>query len=166
MLFQSTLPVKGATLWFLLFLRHSSISIHAPREGSDCPARSREHDFAHISIHAPREGSDLSVLPKSPYFSKFQSTLPVKGATVFVVPPPPPLLFQSTLPVKGATPPMLLPCDMVSIFQSTLPVKGATRLNQVHLVLNYISIHAPREGSDRLVINHPAPSHNFNPRSP
>ena len=34
-------------------------------------------------------------------------------------------------------------------FQSTLPVRGATGRNSIHDILINISIHAPREGSDR-----------------
>ena len=56
-MFQSTLPVKGATLGF----------------GEALPGRC-------VSIHAPGEGSDLGLLPDSRIIL-FQSTLPVKGAT-------------------------------------------------------------------------------------
>ena len=58
--FQSTLPARGATALLLLGYRLLTISIHAPREGSDQrpgrPTRPRR-----ISIHAPREGSDKVV---------------------------------------------------------------------------------------------------------
>ena len=79
--FQSTLPVRGATLPVGEDEHPSVISIHAPREGSD-------GDFIHLAV---------SPLP-------FQSTLPVRGATITPVT----LLnvkekFQSTLPVRGAT---------------------------------------------------------------
>ena len=33
--FQSTLPVRGATHFFVVSFQHFLISIHAPREGSD-----------------------------------------------------------------------------------------------------------------------------------
>ena len=78
--FQSTLPVRGATLQARGKGIGASISIHAPREGSDrhnkgCPtghtgfqstlpvrgATPIRELFAldhPISIHAPREGSD------------------------------------------------------------------------------------------------------------
>ena len=57
-IFQSTLPVRGATADALNWAKISEISIHAPREGSDSPA-----------------------LPSGPEFGEFQSTLPVRGAT-------------------------------------------------------------------------------------
>ena len=56
--FLSTLPARGATQGAVAHLAVGSISIHAPREGSDpqggCLSGPRER----ISIHAPREGSD------------------------------------------------------------------------------------------------------------
>ena len=61
-LFQSTLPVKGATR----------------------AAAEKLIDRA-ISIHAPCEGSDLCA-PKMELFTElFQSTLPVKGATFTII---------------------------------------------------------------------------------
>ena len=80
--FQSTLPVRGATLWTANnAILSVAISIHAPREGSDVRSNltpSRPGGFqstlpgrgatnllvgftppsSGISIHAPREGSD------------------------------------------------------------------------------------------------------------
>ena len=56
--FQSTLPARGATDFFRFFYRHSDISIHAPREGSDIVTIGGSEAIDMISIHAPREGSD------------------------------------------------------------------------------------------------------------
>ena len=55
--FQSTLPVWGATKSIVISTSGSSISIHAPRVGSDsvCP---NVVYYSCISIHAPRVGSD------------------------------------------------------------------------------------------------------------
>ena len=96
--------------------------------------------------------------------------------------------FQSTLPVWGATrfPLCKLPCRMyfnprspcgerrtscgrnwpIRKFQSTLPVWGATKTGLNQFFVAWISIHAPRVGSDR-----PGPKDfgnhcDFNPRSP
>ena len=60
-LFQSTLPVKGATLAVFIDVTNKK-----------------------ISIHAPREGSDATTLPIPIAKYKFQSTLPVKGATAML----------------------------------------------------------------------------------
>ena len=118
-----------------------------------------------ISIHAPRTGSDrLSGMtmpvnknfnPRSPYGERL-----VKGErrgrwTV----------FQSTLPVRGATTSLKAAISAL-LFQSTLPVRGATKSLRAQRRSPYISIHAPRTGSD-----FPAPGprtrwRHFNPRSP
>ena len=55
--------------------------------------------------------------------------------------------FQSTLPVWGATRQDEIVFKQ-RIFQSTLPVWGATRAWADRMLLEYISIHAPRVGSD------------------
>ena len=102
-----------------------------------------------ISIHAPREGSDNVKADWNANALEFQSTLPVKGATMMFVSIRSLAIFQSTLPVKGAT-------IIVGVFtgdlefQSTLPVKGATKRIQLVDDGTGISIHAPREGSDRI----------------
>ena len=56
--FQSTLPVKGATQDGSIYDEYNPISIHAPREGSDYPKLKSDANYK-ISIHAPREGSDI-----------------------------------------------------------------------------------------------------------
>ena len=55
--FQSTLPVRGATTNFGGFRDKINISIHAPRAGSDFFLTSSNCSLS-ISIHAPRAGSD------------------------------------------------------------------------------------------------------------
>ena len=57
-IFQSTLPVRGATDLLVQTSKALSISIHAPREGSDALDAAADADADNISIHAPREGSD------------------------------------------------------------------------------------------------------------
>ena len=78
--FQSTLPVWGATRNFVCNDHIRGISIHAPRVGSDM---AHQLCFVHrgISIHAPRVGSDLVAVPHFLGVVTFQSTLPVWGAT-------------------------------------------------------------------------------------
>ena len=57
-----------------------SISIHAPREGSDYNIMTSQRE-KFISIHAPREGSDELADMWSNPFVLFLSTLPARGAT-------------------------------------------------------------------------------------
>ena len=79
---------------------------------------------------------------------RFQSTLPVWGATVLIVPRLYAGVFQSTLPVWGATAAPFILVRGHDLFQSTLPVWGATLRLAVVTQMYYISIHAPRVGSD------------------
>ena len=55
--FQSTLPVRGATDSYDLDLTCGTISIHAPRAGSDAQILVVD-SLPKISIPAPRAGSD------------------------------------------------------------------------------------------------------------
>ena len=56
-IFQSTRPVRGATSASVRFSGNVNISIHAPRAGRDSPTPEADLDAA-ISIHAPRAGRD------------------------------------------------------------------------------------------------------------
>ena len=133
-LFQSTHPVRGATATCRHTPEMHAISIHAPREGCDPPARTTV-----------------------PVFHVFQSTHPVRGAThVHSVGVATCEIFQSTHPVRGATTfcHSLSPCGYISIhapregcdvspmaystaserFQSTHPVRGATPFDGTTIV--------------------------------
>ena len=121
--FQSTLPVGGATEVMNLMKPLLLISIHAPREGSDCHDPGKE-DSQEISIHAPRGGErHLAILHYwllmdiSIHAPRGGSDLP---SFIFWT-----LLFQSTLPVGGATSRFSYSFSWLE-FQSTLPVGGAT----------------------------------------
>ena len=82
LIFQSTLPARGATYGHTAGPAGDPISIHAPREGSD-HNRPPIAPGDQISIHAPREGSD-SGSRFSSSDTRFQSTLPARGATANV----------------------------------------------------------------------------------
>ena len=101
-IFQSTLPVGGATRGYPGAGGQNRISIHTPRGGSD-PKGNIAHGKVKISIHAPRGGSDVGGTSQPENPKEFQSTLPVGGATFPSSKYSPCLLFQSTLPVGGAT---------------------------------------------------------------
>jgi len=136
-------------------LFRSTVSIHAPREGSDTPGAGKvvaqvgfqstlpargataaaarpRHACSLVSIHAPREGSDLFFRALQGQAQRFQSTLPARGAT--------------SVPVFTMLP--------LGLFQSTLPARGATDPPAQQKRPCHVSIHAPREGSDtRSAIN-------------
>ena len=141
-----------------------------------------------ISIHAAREGGDLTFVRMAKRGRKFQSTPPVKAATANVFVWYVACLFQSTPPVKAAT---HLSCTIIHLFgfQSTPPVKAAThecknckRLETISIhaareggdgnmkIINasyrIISIHAAREGGDNVILPLPHSEGYFNPRRP
>ena len=60
--------------------------------------------------------------------------------------------FQSTRPARGAT---VLETSAIHryLFQSTRPARGATTFLDVHRRTVLISIHAPREGRDKMQEN-------------
>jgi len=147
LLFQSTLPAKGATPLAGLPGAACAVSIHAPREGSDVvhlrgapplecfnprsPRRER-HDFSDgcndlviVSIHAPREGSDDPDIT-NPEADSVSIHAPREGSDIVQSKTATDItVFQSTLPAKGATP--VFGFHQFSFtFQSTLPAKGAT----------------------------------------
>ena len=131
-------------------LRHSKISIHAPRMGSDA-GRDRIHAVRRgISIHAPRMGSDALVRVRCSRHREFQSTLPGWGATR--APDRHHLLPDISIhaPRMGSDHGLLPWGILLFIFQSTLPGWGATPCSVSRCSPDMmISIHAPRMGSDR-----------------
>ena len=101
--FQSTLPVRGATSAFCVDSRGCKISIHAPRAGSDYIGAESVHCIGHFNPRSPC-GERRFWIAKNRANGKFQSTLPVRGATrTCGTHSQIPSRFQSTLPVRGAT---------------------------------------------------------------
>ena len=148
LLFQSTLPVGGATTRSSNRRTTSRISIHAPRGGSDNNQfEVRCQDY--ISIHAPRGGSDTvrSIWPQPRSISIHAP----RGGSDF--------LFLHLLPIITNFNPrspwgerhLHRPLrDYQQGFQSTLPVGGATLCSVPAVLDTLISIHAPRGGSDNV----------------
>ena len=121
----------------------ATISIHAPRVGSDA-ADGRMSPGSVISIHAPRVGSDQDYrIFAAEYIISIHA--PRVGSDII-----------QTAPVKGLS----------EEFQSTLPVWGAT-IGKIHKTGgSAISIHAPRVGSDKRHAGIVRLYRYFNPRSP
>ena len=102
-MFQSTLPVRGAT--------HET---------------DRFNSWADVSIHAPRAGSDLDSDEYATQPFKFQSTLPVRGATLrFHTVSNDKERFNPRSPC-GERRALWSGLSGTMLFQSTLPVRGAT----------------------------------------
>ena len=126
-IFQSTLPARGATISGTPYKQTSDISIHAPRTGSDA---SEDEHFAAIN--------------------EFQSTLPARGATIIAVPLRRRFTNFNPRSPHGERLFGSLRSPHSSGFQSTLPARGATLACNLRRIACYISIHAPRTGSDAL----------------
>ena len=124
--FQSTLPLRGATEPQERSGQPQVISIHTPLAGSDCGGLYARHtECRHFNPHSPcGERPTAAADPTIP--SGFQSTLPLRGATFLQLYVLPSTLFQSTLPLRGATCTKELCDEIVWQFQSTLPLRGAT----------------------------------------
>ena len=169
-LFQSTLPVWGATEVMTQYTGTEVISIHAPRVGSDGSSDPVHRHGRHFNPRSPC-GERLLLRKTVKLDERFQSTLPVWGATTrYKFSRRYSFLFQSTLPVWGAT--TLRDYDIQNyIYKKTLTECGATpgysvvwcqtryfnprspcgeRLGQPLWISDRlaISIHAPRVGSD------------------
>ena len=80
LLFQSTLPVGGATRLSALLELRAKISIHAPRGGSDLDMYHMEFAAYNFNPRSPW-GERLEARQGKQEPKKFQSTLPVGGAT-------------------------------------------------------------------------------------
>ena len=141
--FQSTLPARGATI-----------------------ARELVRELLKISIHAPRTGSDARAASRRLSGQQFQSTLPARGATAGDdLTPPDECHFNPRSPHGERLPPHRgrhRP-RLISIHAPRTGSDG----KQVDLVtLDAISIHAPRTGSDQFLRRNQPGRIDFNPRSP
>ena len=199
--FQSTLPARGATCDGTSIRRTSTVSIHAPREGSDnVPVRlygiplrfnprsprgerqnrsrqlnvqssfnprsprgerpeqqNRQHNTGNVSIHAPREGSDL-VRDVRNTWQRVSIHAPREGSDArWCGRETYGNCFNPRSP-RGERPLLVIAAPILLAFQSTLPARGATHIVRVGCPAIRVSIHAPREGSDRIAPSSSAPA--------
>ena len=142
LLFQSTLPVWGATFCSRLLKPEPKISIHAPRVGSDKQMINNADIVLHFNPRSPcGERREMDGLPI--YVTTFQSTLPVWGAT-----------RAGLLKNRGYD---------ISIHA---PRVGSDKGFGFFDAEVGISIHAPRVGSDLFIRDQLRLTIHFNPRSP
>ena len=101
--FQSTHPLRGATLPALWSADTRAISIHAPLAGCDVAVQIVSvQDFA-ISIHAPLAGCDGSRRGLGEEVSHFNPRTPCGVRRITAIARHGKTLFQSTHPLRGAT---------------------------------------------------------------
>ena len=142
-LFQSTLPLRGAT-------NSSSFKMDVVRyfnPRSPCGERLAQ---AFLGVNT----------------FLFQSTLPLRGATGRQQDCGAGGLISIHAPLAGSDPNVLAITTNYMIFQSTLPLRGATLRLPFWKNEPQISIHAPLAGSDGTGAWKPCILRYFNPRSP
>ena len=168
-MFQSTRPVRGATVREQDLSDIPLVSIHAPRAGRDAgnrrcrlctevfqstrPVRGATLPYTippslhRVSIHAPRAGCDDG---RTNYLHARRVSIHAPRAGRDIVTPPlhpHPEGFNPRAPC-GARPRWRGCGSTLTEFQSTRPVRGATGLLSFALLPAYVSIHAPRAGRD------------------
>ena len=164
LLFQSTLPARGATMSMSITIYPPSISIHAPRTGSDDERGgiAGEVDFNPRSPHGERHTFRCWLLR----LGIFQSTLPARGATRAAQHQQKCNLISIHAPRTGSDcsgKSAHLPC---CDFNPRSP-HGERRTRFIcSLPTQTISIHAPRTGSDQSQQPVELRLSYFNPRSP
>ena len=126
-LFQSTLPVWGATDTTAMAVDYIYISIHAPRVGGDARRTASCTCCRYFN-------------PRSPCGERLYHRLKIIRKDV---------TFQSTLPVWGAT--LHTDSDLLSWAKISIhaPRVGSDQNLHSRMGTRTISIHAPRVGSDR-----------------
>ena len=165
-----------------------TISIHAPRTGSDIansrnvllpfhfnprsPHGERRGERAEtqmdsaISIHAPRTGSDDYQLPLSCLRRYFNPRSPHGERRNLTLSASVRRKFQSTLPARGATLRRLKRLGQVVISIHAPRTGSDGESYETKHEVKHISIHAPRTGSDRYGVSSLMVKIHFNPRSP
>ena len=153
MQFQSTLPARGATESSYQASSDTSISIHAPRTGSDRPFPASGGPGVGFQSTLPARGATLAALPAPRTSKSFQSTLPARGATFLVYGCPNIHGYFNPRSPHGERRSCSRRFARAYLFQSTLPARGATRPSHLPSHRAPISIHAPRTGSDLICLS-------------
>ena len=141
--FQSTRPLRGATVPVCDRRLCVVISIHAPHAGRDAGDKYITGSNC-ISIHAPLAGCDVEHIQHTVWFSPYFNPRAPCGAR-----------HKSVVIVNSAM-----------IFQSTRPVRGATSCAITALIMTiYFNPRAPC-GARRPARTYCGTRGNFNPRAP
>ena len=164
LLFQPTLPARGATFRAAHRFPHGGISTHAPRTGSDLFRVLRRAHIV-ISTHAPRTGSDMgSILsqsavcyfnPRSPHGERPPAQSEVRTACI------------STHAPRTGSDFVGCPYNSQRLISTHAPRTGSDchnfLLDYIQQYFNPRSPHGERRSSQKRLIS---PLCDFNPRSP
>ena len=165
-IFQPTLPSRGATVGKKEQGGVAQISTHAPLAGSDRHTRYVSLMFEGISTHAPLAGSDCRSPILRHWPARFQPTLPSRGATIFGLGTEALPDISTHAPLAGSDNGVFYPHACNNEFQPTLPSRGATELVAGQANINQFQPTLPSRGATRLKPRYLLRSMYFNPRSP
>ena len=146
--FQSTRPARGATISRSLSAAlDRRISIHAPREGRDSCVITPFTIKSNFNPRAPRGARPMLGKGLNKIIIDFNPRAPRGARQNSSHSKPNTSTFQSTRPARGATVYLLnnLGSYLISIHA---PREGRDKLRKVSVHHLVISIHAPREGRD------------------
>ena len=186
--FQSTLPARGATSSTFADLlgsahfnprsphgerragesrlrRADSISIHAPRTGSDRSGAGRTAVHLPISIHAPRTGSDRESPAHGAGLHYFNPRSPHGERHAPHQRRPSAFDFNPRSP-HGERRDAIAPLPTQRDFNPRSPHGERRQSSGAMSMTQIISIHAPRTGSDGVSLPRELRRIYFNPRSP
>ena len=163
--FQSTLPVRGATYIVGAYRPAYRFQSTLPVRGATgaCPSVLRNAEYFN-----PRSPCGERLVPHRSNLAAliFQSMLPVRGATHERLQREISETISIHAPRAGSDQGKRGVNHKIDKFQSMLPVRGATLAAGFGGLLMSISIHAPRAGSDRPPHQQPPSVLYFNPCSP
>ena len=162
--FQSTLPMRGATGGYVLTIINATISIHAPHAGSDGASGSGKSASLNFNPRSPCGERPWKKLTCNVSWI-FQSTLPMRGATAKIDRDDAALLISIHAPHAGSDDPERSGGTTTDI-SIHAPHAGSDQAETILMICLWISIHAPHAGSDRRRRRIPVPRPDFNPRSP
>ena len=171
--FQSTHPLRGATLIPSNSAAFFCISIHAPLAGCDSSYLAVSLWMADFNPRTPcgvrpcprypaRQPTPGDFNPRTPcgvrraacsldnYKFKFQSTHPLRGATLFSFRAISQSIFQSTHPLRGATPSLLYGMRKAMYFNPRTPCGVRLLRLLANSILNKFQSTHPLRGATRL----------------
>ena len=124
-IFQSTLPMRGATVCAYYGKKYVVISIHTPHAGSDGCNWFNHSARNNFNPHSPC-GERRCCTTQRGIDSVFQSTLPMRGATAIHDCQGDWIPISIHTPHAGSDMALAAEVRQLQQFQSTLPMRGAT----------------------------------------
>ena len=164
MTFQSTRPMRGATVADQLDSPNGAVSIHAPHAGRDFLLPSYRRRRTGFNPRAPCGARRPFAFSPTPVTS-FNPRAPCGARRPVSTSPIHDGCFNPRAPC-GARRGLREVCEPMVEFQSTRPMRGATRHVRCLIRRKAVSIHAPHAGRDCTCPCQSTSHTRFNPRAP